>query len=259
MASVRKCKGMKTSLTIGKKSEKYRKLSQSMNLKQSLNTQQLLQEAIPLEDNPDTCATNPTAESHERLSNQIHQKFMQAELIEVNDVPIPITNPKNVVQRKISAIVTHVEKGIQADNIDINIVEKQHTLTQATVTHVDKETFTDQIKKHNACTQNYSTHFNGEQSRAGEELLCHLLCDNTWYKFAQLLSDNDQTHKVVQLITALGNQKMKFTNMSWKSTLDMGSLYMCSTTSNMVYDVSHVWQWCHKYTTWKSAFQSHCI
>ena len=77
---------------------------------------------------------------------------------------------------------------------------------------------------------------NGKQGRAGEELLHHLLCDNTWYKFAQLLSDNDQTRKFVQLITALGNQKMKFTNMSWKSALDMGSLYMCSTTSNMVYD-----------------------
>ena len=238
MASVQKRKGTKTSLMIGKKSEKYRKLSQSINLKQSLNTRQLLQ-AIPLEGNPDTCATNPTAESHERLSNQIHQKFTQPESIEVIDVPIPITNPKNVTQRKASAIVTHVEKGIQADNIDINIVEKQHVLTQATVTHADKETFTHQIKKHNACTQYYSTHFNGEQSQAGEELLCQLLSDNTWHKFAQLLADNDQTHKFVQLITALGNQKMKFMNMSWKSTLDMGSFYMCSTTSNMVYD--HEW------------------
>ena len=206
MASVRKRKGTKTSLTIGKKSAKYRKLSESINLKQSLRTQQ---EAIPSE-LPDihTFPTNPTAESHQTLSNEIH------------DVPI----------------VTHVEKGIQSDDIHINIVEKQDALTQATVTHADKETFTDQIKKHNACTQYYSTHFNGKQGRAGEELLHHLLCDNTWYKFAQLLSDNDQTHKFVQLITALGNQKMKFTNMSWKSALDMGSLYMCSTTSNMVYD-----------------------
>ena len=97
---------------------------------------------------------------------------------------------------------------------------------------------------------------NSEQSRAGEELLHQLLSDNTWYKFAQLLVDNDQTHKFVQLITALGNQKMKFMNMSWKSALDMGSLYMCSTTSNMVYNhkwlefcpvsVSHVRQWCHE-------------
>ena len=167
------------------------------------------QEAIPSEvPDIDTCSTNPTAELHQRLSNEMH------------DV----------------GIVTRVEKGIQADNIHMNIVEKQDSLTQATVTHADKETFTDQIKKHNACTQYYSTHLNGQQGRAGEELLRHLICDNTWYKFAQLLSDNDQTHKFVQLITALGNQKMKFTNMSWKSALDMGALYMCSTTSNMVYD-----------------------
>ena len=114
MASVWKCKGKKTSLMIGKKSEKYRKLSQSINLKQSLNTQQLLQEAIPLEDNPDTCTTNPTAESHEILSKQIHQKCTQVESIEVNDVPIPITNPKNVTQRKCKVIrVEHAYNHIQ--------------------------------------------------------------------------------------------------------------------------------------------------
>ena len=166
MASVQKCKGTKTSLTIGKKSAKYRKLSESINLKQSLSSQQ---EAIPSElPDIDTSPTTPTAELHQRLSNEIH------------DV----------------AIVMQVEKGIQSDNIHINIAEKQHALTQATVTYADKETFTDQMKKHNACTQYYSMHFNGEQGRAGEELLCNLLCDNTWYKFAQLLSDNDQTHKL---------------------------------------------------------------
>ena len=206
MASVRKSKGTKTSLTIGKKSAKYRKVNESINLKQS----QITEQEIILSDLPniDTFPTNPTAESHQILSNEIH------------DV----------------AIVTHAEKGMQSDEIHINIVEKQHACTQSTVTHVDKETFTDQIKKHNSCTQYYSMHFNGEQGRAGEELLRHLLRDNTWYKFAQLLSDNDQTHKFVQLITALGNQRMKFMNMSWKSALDMGSLYMCSTTSNMIYD-----------------------
>ena len=122
MASVQKHKGTKTSLTIGKKSAKYRKLSESINLKQSLSSQQ---KAIPSE-LPDiaTFPTSPTAELHQRLSNEIHHV----------------------------AIVTHVEKGIQSDNIHINIMEKQHALTQATVTHADKETFTDQMKKHNACT-----------------------------------------------------------------------------------------------------------
>ena len=100
-----------------KKSAKYRKLSESINLKQSLRTQE---EAIPSE-LPDihTFPTNPTAESHQKVSNQMH------------DVPI----------------VTHVEKGIQSNDIHINIVEKQDALTQATVMHADKETFTDQIKK----------------------------------------------------------------------------------------------------------------
>ena len=78
-----------------------------------------------------------------------------------------------------------------------------------TVTNADKETCTHEIKKHNACTQYYSMHFNGDLSQSGEELLHQLLSGHTWSKFAQLLADNDQTHKFVQLITALGNQKMK--------------------------------------------------
>ena len=70
MASDQKCKGTKTSLTIGKKSAKYRNLSESINFKQSLSTQK---EAIPSE-LPDihTFPTNPTAESHQTLSNEIH-------------------------------------------------------------------------------------------------------------------------------------------------------------------------------------------
>ena len=63
MALVRKRKGMKTCLTIGKKSAKYRKLSEFINFKQSLSTQN---EAIPL-DLPDihTFSANPTAESNQ--------------------------------------------------------------------------------------------------------------------------------------------------------------------------------------------------
>ena len=49
MASVRKCKGMKTYLTTGKKSTKYRRISQGLNLQQSLNSEQILEQPISLE------------------------------------------------------------------------------------------------------------------------------------------------------------------------------------------------------------------
>ena len=91
MASIRKCKGTKTSLIMGKKSEKYRKISQSLNLKQSLNSQKLLQQAISLEDDPDICDTNPTGESQQGVIHQIHQHFTQAQSIELND-DVPISN-----------------------------------------------------------------------------------------------------------------------------------------------------------------------
>ena len=49
MASVRKRKGTKTYLTTGKKSTKYRKISQGLNLQQLLNSEQILEQPISLE------------------------------------------------------------------------------------------------------------------------------------------------------------------------------------------------------------------
>ena len=96
MASICKHKGTKTSLTTGKKSEKYRKLSQSLKLKQSLNAQKLLQEPISLEDDPDICDTNSTGELDEGVINEVHEHFMQAQSKELNNIPIPITNVKGL-------------------------------------------------------------------------------------------------------------------------------------------------------------------
>ena len=81
MASVRKCKGMKTYLMTGKKTTKYRKISQSLNLQQSLNSEQLLEQPISLEDD-------------EGVTNEINLDFTQAQPIEQNHVmqmkPSPI-------------------------------------------------------------------------------------------------------------------------------------------------------------------------
>ena len=55
-------------------------------------------------------------------------------------------------------------------------------------------------------------------------------------KFAEKLSDHEQTNKFVKCIAALETGKLPFTNMAWKSFLEMGSLLSCTSTTNMEYD-----------------------
>ena len=81
-----------------------------------------------------------------------------------------------------------------------------------------------------------SSNGNVDAIKAGNNLLHALQKDDNFSTFALLLKEHEQTTKFVKLVTALGTQKMKMSNMSWKAALDMGSLYMCTTTSKMTYD-----------------------
>ena len=81
-----------------------------------------------------------------------------------------------------------------------------------------------------------SSNGNVDAIKAGNKLLRALQKDENFSTFALLLEEHEQTTKFVKLVTALGTQKMKMSNMSWKVALDMGSLYMCTTTSKMTYD-----------------------
>ena len=81
-----------------------------------------------------------------------------------------------------------------------------------------------------------SSNGNVDAIKAGNNLLRALQKDDNFSTFALLLEEHEQTTKFVKLVTALGTQKMKMSNMSWKAALDMGSLYMCTTTSKMTYD-----------------------
>ena len=94
MASVHKCKGTKTYLMTGKKSTKYRKISQGLNLQQSLNSEQILEQQISLE-------------ADERVTNEINLDFTQVQPIELNHVTQTKPSPNHIL----------VEKGTQADNI----------------------------------------------------------------------------------------------------------------------------------------------
>ena len=80
-----------------------------------------------------------------------------------------------------------------------------------------------------------SSNGNVDAIKAGNKLLRALQKDENFSTFALLFEEHEQTTKFVKLVTALSTQKMKMSNMSWKAALDMGSLYMCTTTSKMTY------------------------
>ena len=171
MASIRKHNGTKTSLMRGKKSEKYRKLLQSLKLKESLNAQKLLQQAISLEDDPDICDTNTTGELDEGVINQIHEHFTEVQSKELNNVPIPITNPQNFMQMKGSEIVTHVEKGTQDDNF-LKISSGSSVFTQYNIA-------------------DFSGNANVNAIQAGNSLLRALQKDENFSTFALLLEEHE--------------------------------------------------------------------
>ena len=82
-------------------------------------------------------------------------------------------------------------------------------------------------------TENVSGHI--ELTHA-EKLTQLLSANDNFNHFAQKLHENEQTQKFVKCITALAEGKMPFTNMAWKSFLEMGSLLACTSTTNMEYD-----------------------
>ena len=55
-------------------------------------------------------------------------------------------------------------------------------------------------------------------------------------KFAQKLHNHEQTEKFVNSLSTLCKCSLPFTNMAWKSFLEMGSLLSCTTTIRMEYD-----------------------
>ena len=148
-------------------------------------------------------------EADEGVTNEINLDFTQAQ-------PIELTH---VTQKKLSPNRILLEKGTQADNIhntssvgcSTNILTKRHVSTHYNIADLNSNGNVDAIK-------------------AGNKLLSALQKDENFSTFALLLEEHEQTTKFVKLVTALSTQKLKMSNMSWKAALDMGSLYMCTTT-----------------------------
>ena len=84
-------------------------------------------------------------------------------------------------------------------------------------------------------TQTNSSECRKKLSR-GDKLMKRLHKQSNFSLFAQKLHENEQTDKFVKCISSLSNGKLAFTNMAWKSFLDMGALISCTSTTAMEYD-----------------------
>ena len=70
----------------------------------------------------------------------------------------------------------------------------------------------------------------------GNNLLFKLVECSDFNKFAENLSNHNQTHKFIKTVQSLIEGKMSFDNIAWKAALDMGYLFSCTSTTRMDYD-----------------------
>ena len=201
MESARKRKGSKTNLTTGKKSSKYRKVKFNDNL------------------NPDALSNHEI--SLEPMQDQSNFRPLQ------NEFPNVITHSEITVQ---TYPVSSVDNSVQC------------TLSQITNSETVETTIVNphKIQQQNADTQyswnDYIPQNEIKSFKAGEKLLQALQNNGIFSHFTLILEEHEQTKKFIDLITSISIKKMPVMNMSWKAALDMGALFMCSTTSKMIYD-----------------------
>ena len=138
------------------------------------------------------------------------------------------------------------EKGIQTNESK----EMEDTSVQATVkTFVKSKQSTPltyskgaqinikNVSKRSVCVQTKKEKNAPNVKTTKSTLLLEKLNRNqTFEQFARKLDENEQTEKFVNCVISLSSGDMKFTNMAWKSFLDMGTLYSCTSTTNMEYD-----------------------
>ena len=75
-----------------------------------------------------------------------------------------------------------------------------------------------------------------EKKTSGVLLQEQLHLNSDFDKFVEKLHDNEQTQKFIKCISCLSKGTLPFTNMAWKSFLEMGSLLSCTSTTTMEYD-----------------------
>ena len=81
-----------------------------------------------------------------------------------------------------------------------------------------------------------SSQCSGTTESPCDNFINELKQDGTLEKFIQNLADHEQTDKFIKTIKSLVNGMMPFTNLAWKSCLDMGKLFSLKSTTTMEYD-----------------------
>ena len=115
--------------------------------------------------------------------------------------------------------------------------QAKSSYVQASVHTKSKSTHISKSKTLKSCgIQTEKEIKNVKKSTIGEKLMNRILFEIDFDAFTQKLCDNEQTEKFIKSLSSLAHRKLPFTNMAWKSFLDMGSLYSCTSTTNMDYD-----------------------
>ena len=69
-----------------------------------------------------------------------------------------------------------------------------------------------------------------------EKLLDKLQVNFAFDKFVSILKEHEQIDKFVKTVNAIASSDLCVTNLCWKATLDMGTLFSCKSTTQMEYD-----------------------
>ena len=129
-----------------------------------------------------------------------------------------------------------VEISVKSKSIQVKPHAKS-SYVQASVQTKSKSTHISKMKTLKSCgIQTEKEMKNVKKSTIGEKLINRILFEIDFDAFAQELCDNEQTEKFIKSLSSLASGKLPFTNMAWKSFLDVGSLYSCTSTMNMDYD-----------------------
>ena len=209
---IRKCKGTKTTLTLGHKCKKYR--SRFLNKNQLDCTEGNIQSPSASVSNLDT--------SHESILSHPSESA-NSEHFEV----IPCGKQTSEISIQTRPIVT-ANKFTQAEHLSIC----SHDVFMQTEGQ-------ERNQKSQSTQYNFCDFLTGKklQSQFNLNKIIDFFNDpEIGIKFTNQVESNGKTAKFLCTIKFIAMGKLKCSNMSWKAALDMGYLSSCETTSKMVYD-----------------------
>ena len=128
----------------------------------------------------------------------------------------------------------HMSTPAKFPKLGCEIKTLKTTSTQAAVIKKDNATNTANILRNSTDSATQTDPL--PDCTFGNESSMSTFSDSKFLSFEAALKNNGQLDKFNKLVQALGSGKLSPTNLAWKCALDMGTLAMCSTTTNMHYD-----------------------